>query len=100
MRAFTDAVERELRGCEAFSVGSCPGCVVCGLSVEPTEDERSLAEESHFSWSECDSCGSSLGGDRHPAHFLLDGEIQHLSVCADCLLYHANGDEPESWGDE
>jgi hypothetical protein len=24
--------------------------------------------EDGFSWSECDSCGSTLGGDRHTAH--------------------------------
>lgn len=26
--------------------------------------------EGHFSWSPCDFCGSTLGGDRHPAALL------------------------------
>lgn len=96
--AFRLAVESELKGCEAFSVGACPGCEHCGLSDEPSDNERELAEEAHFSWSACDSCGSTFGGDRHPAHYLSDGAIVHLAVCTDCLFYHANGDDPgEDW---
>lgn len=95
--SFIAAVRHNLEGCKAFSVGSCPGCDACGLGDEPTEREIESAEESSFSWSDCDSCGSSLGGDRHPAHFLYRGEIQHLTVCVDCLLFHANGDLPEDW---
>ena len=56
-------------------------------------------DEGSFSWSQCDACGSSLGGDRYAAHGFLKGtrEIIHLDVCVDCLLYLANGDEPEEW---
>lgn len=130
MSRFTDSVEENLRGCDAFSVGSCPGCAECGLADlteecphcedgtcmlcdddgnvprEPTEEERELADEPHFSWRKCRSCGSSFGGDRHPAHYMLDGwrdlpreerVIHHVDVCTDCLFYHANGDEPEGW---
>ena len=96
-QAFLRAVERNLEGLEAFSVGACPGCEACGLSEDPTEDERDLADEAHFSWSACESCGSSLGGNRHAAHYLDEGEIQHLSVCVDCLHFHANGDLPDTW---
>jgi hypothetical protein len=98
MSEFTDAIEHNLKGCKAFSVGACPGCSVCGLSEEPTDAERELADESHFSWSACDSCGSTFGSDRHPAHYVDDErEIQDLRVCTDCLFYHANGDELEEW---
>lgn len=109
MSRFTDAIARNLEGCEAFSVGACPGCKTCGLGDEPSENEREQAEESHFSWSACDSCGSTLGGDRHPAHFLIrepgaetlvGAELYHCDVCTDCLFYHANGDEPEAWESE
>ncbi len=115
MSDFTEAVERNLKGCEAFSVGACPGCEACGL-FKPSRNtkkkrdgyERAFdrANESCFSWSPCESCGSSLGGDRHPAHFLLEGweklpkeerKIHHCLVCTDCVMYHANGDEPEDW---
>lgn len=39
----------------------------------PDEDGWQLSNncdeecEGHFSWSRCDGCGSTLGGDRHPA---------------------------------
>lgn len=26
--------------------------------------------EGWFSWLDCDGCGSTLGGDRHPAHWI------------------------------
>jgi len=70
---------------------------------EPTEHQRECTEEGGFSWSECDFCGSPLGGSRYPAHAILaptpeearDREISHFRVCADCLQYVANGELPE-----
>jgi hypothetical protein len=62
-----------------------------------------IADEGHFSWHSCDSCGSALGGDRHTAHAFQTGQnpaddtIHHIAICADCLFYHANGDIPEDW---
>jgi hypothetical protein len=61
-----------------------------------------IVEEPHFSWSHCDTCGSALGGDRHDGHGILEsgeskGEMVHLSMCVDCLLYFANGDLPDQW---
>jgi hypothetical protein len=111
MSAFTDSIERELEGVHFFSVGACPGCPTCFEHAEdadnPSEEEYDLASESHFSWSRCDSCGSTLGGDRHPAHGIIadseeqarqdDHTIEHFEVCSDCLFFHANGDEPEEW---
>lgn len=65
----------------------CPNCHGNGF-VEPTEHDRDLAEEPSFSWSECDACGSTLGGNRHPAHGRdSNGDILHLSICEDCLYY-------------
>ena len=103
MSAFTEAVEHNLEGVFFFSVGGCPGCESCGIP-EGAED---YDVESHFSWSACDSCGSTLGGDRHPAHGVIadseedarrdDHPIEHFDVCVDCLMFHANGDEPEDW---
>jgi hypothetical protein len=99
---FTDAVERELRGIVGVNIGRaalvCPNC------------ERDTAEDPHddgewepwFSWSDCDGCGSTYGGDRSPAHGFVkmeEGgeEIIHLEVCADCVQYIANGEEPDEW---
>lgn len=92
MSKFTEAVEQGLEGLDFVSTGTCPGCNEC-----PTIDEP------HFSWSPCDCCNSSLGGDRHAAHGKdKDGNLVHLDICVDCLMYIANGDEPEIWdsGDE
>jgi len=55
-------------------------------------------EESSFSNCGCDSCGSSLAGEMHTAHgFSEDGNIFCLSVCVDCVMFHASGDLPETW---
>ena len=60
-----------------------------------------LAGEPSFSSQPCGSCGTYLAGDRHPAHGFLEGapvvggEIIHLDICTDCVMFHANGDLPE-----
>ena len=103
MSAFEETVATQLEGIFFFSVGACPGCETCGLGEEPSNEDYDAAQESSFSWSSCDSCRSSLGGDRHPAHGIIaeseeaarGGDIEHFSVCVDCLHYHANGTLPE-----
>ena len=95
---FIRALTLRMVGRDAFSVGACPGCDDCGLDKEPSDHEYDLANEAHFSWSRCESCGSTFGGDRHPAHYLdTDRAIIHVRVCSDCLFFHANGDEPDDW---
>ena len=79
MSAFTDAVADGLVGLTHVSV---------------------VSEESHFSWAPCDVCGSMLGGDREIAQAVVEGTANHiieLSICTDCTMYLANGDEPEDW---
>ena len=113
MSKFTDAIERELEGlvrCNPGPASCCPECVdqfgfCCAASMREAEEDSRVVDEGGFSSSSCDSCGSSLGGDRYVAHaFEDDGDgnpvtdsVVHLSICTDCLLFHANGDEPESW---
>ena len=99
MSDFLDAVEHYCEGIHVSS-GPCPGCEDCGLGdVEDMEDPRyDDAFYPSFSWRQCESCGSTFGGDRHPAHYIdSDGEICHMDVCTDCYLFHANGDVPEEW---
>lgn len=74
----------------------CEDCAGSGERA-PTDDE--LQDAGGFSWSPCDACGSSLGGDRYPAHGRCgaSGSIIHLDICQDCVLYLANGDEPDGW---
>ena len=81
--AWCDRIEAELQSVTFFSVGGCSGC---------TEDHCGDDWEGRFSWSGCESCRSSLGGDRYPAHGYIHGELCHFEVCTDCLMYHANGD--------
>ena len=82
------AVAHELEGLEHVSTGTCPDCPDC---EDIGEDERE-----GFRWSACDACGRALGGDRHPAHGLADGQVLHLSVCTDCLYYLEYGHLDES----
>jgi len=100
MSKFTERVDRYLEGLEHVSTGDCPGCVDCGLEdvtdANDCIDRIEIASEGSFSWSPCECCDSSLGGDRHPAHAVNpEGDILHLDVCQDCLMYLANGEEPE-----
>lgn len=105
MSKFTNAIARNLDGLHIAtgSAASCPECWEIDMAGYESGDEGG------FSWSECDSCGTTLGGDRHTAHgWPADNgrwkrlaedppALFHLSICTDCLLFHANGDEPESW---
>lgn len=105
--AYTDAVESELKGLEAVSPGGMlADCPTCGPSMECQGDCGSddpavcyCYDEGGFSWSSCDGCGSTLGGNRQPGHG-FDPEtksIVHLDLCVDCVCYLANGDLPEHW---
>ena len=108
MSRFTDAIDKGLDGLSYVSPGACPGCSECGLEdVKDTDDKRyEEANEHWFSWRRCECCGSTFGGMRRPAHYLVPdengsvvgAEIGHLDICEDCLVFLANGDEPESWG--
>lgn len=104
MMTFTESVEHHTKGLEFFSVGTCPGCPGCGTMLwSPARGyhDSEYEPEGEFSWSMCESCGSMLGGDRHPAHGFVTikgkRELCHLMVCVDCIQYHANGELPEAW---
>ena len=90
-------------------------CKHCdGTGEAPLE---SMTDEDMESWDEgsfvhgvhcpCDSCGSTFGGDRYKAHAIhheafgpnakRPDDVHHIDICVDCLMFHANGDEPEQW---
>lgn len=55
-----------------------------------------------FSYEPCDSCGTKLGGNRFCAVQInptapgpFGDRVIQCSICEDCLMFHANGDEPE-----
>lgn len=91
-----DFIEQVSHFCKGLNVcsGATPACPSCNLD----EDEE-YCDEGHFSWSSCDSCGSTLGGTRFIAHGTCrdeDGKFQliHLDICVDCLMYHEYGTLP------
>lgn len=91
MKKYELAFESNTAGMSHLSVGTCDTCSECQDSTD----------EGRFSWSACDACGSSLGGDRFAAHYIDDTDCErqpnHIEVCVDCLQYIANGTLPETW---
>lgn len=56
-------------------------------------EDRECWEEPSFSWSSCECCGSSLGGDRYHAtgyHRPAD-KVYEYEICGDCVYYGAYG---------
>ena len=111
MSKFTESIDRELKGIDHIATGlaSCCGecCSAHGLDEGEMEEgceNGTVIDEGGFSSIACDSCGSPLGGDRYAAHGFSGAQtegseksIVHLDICVDCLMFHANGDEPEEW---
>ena len=106
MSKYSASVEAHLDGCRAVSIGNCPTCPVCmdidGFTDETEHEDAWSSEdlpssEPSFSWSRCGVCGSRLGGDRYPWHWLDENnEIQHEDdACIDCVFYITYGDEPD-----
>ena len=74
-------VETNLDGLDCVSTGISPDCQDCPETDEP-----------FFAWRPCDSCDSSLGGDRYCAHGRnKDGQVIHFDICADCMYYFNYG---------
>jgi hypothetical protein len=55
---------------------------------EEIDELVDIDAEPYFSWSSCDCCQSSLGGDRYEvAGFRLNKREKHeYSICVDCYL--------------
>ena len=113
MSRFTDAIEHY---CEGLTVA--PGAASCcddcrdlygcddGMTENEAQEYLCDHAEPWFSWQPCDSCGSRFGGDREAAHGLpIDArgaldysrDMLHMAICVDCLMFWANGEEPERW---
>ncbi len=74
----------------------CPGCDVPWNDDDKCPDcggDRECADEPFFSWSPCDCCGSSLGGDREHATGWNPTEesVQEYTICVDCVYYAEYG---------
>ena len=104
---YATAVERGCKGLTAVSTDVCPGCEECrrGLGFATLQDlEKAwesgrIVSEPFFSSGGCDICGAVLGGNFEVWHGIDEkGEIVHGDrACEDCVVYLANGDEPETW---
>ena len=85
---YKQSVEHNLAHLTFVSTGACAGCDECGLTTGSSDYERAALDEGCFSWSPCEGCGSSLGGNRYPAHGRdANDEIVHFSICVDCLYF-------------
>src|SRR3990167_7352981 len=102
MRQSTSAFMRAVATyCEGLELVS-PGCH--GAECEHADGDSNHSCEEHFSWAQCDSCGSTLGGNRMSASGLYrddSGALQtiDMEICGDCAMYHANGELPDDWYD-
>ncbi|KKM88460.1 hypothetical protein LCGC14_1258600 [marine sediment metagenome] len=93
---YEQSVEHYLECITAVSSGANHMCPECDPdNIDGDTFEQDYPDEGGFSWSHCEGCGSAFGGDRYAGHGLIDGELIHLQLCTDCLLYLVNGDEPE-----
>jgi hypothetical protein len=104
MSAYTDRVAKNLEGIEFVSTGISPGCPECAKdlgfksvrALRRAYEQGGVADEPHFSWSPCGICRNKLGGNREVWHGVIGGKVNHWNdACTDCVLYLANGDEPE-----
>lgn len=121
MSDYTDRVERNLEGLKFVSSGINGHCRDCadhagyaeaedetGAILETTADmldrfdddvsRGKVTDEGAFSWCGCGVCGSPLGNTLYIWHAIDEsGDVCHSDdMCPDCVLYLANGDEPES----
>lgn len=105
-KEYVEAVESGTKGMEGVSTGPCPGCEECASnygyccihSYNAAYEAGEITPEPGFSWSACDICGSTLGGDREEWHWYdrEENAVGHGdNACVDCVLFLANGDLPE-----
>ena len=88
---YQEAFARWTKDLVGLNTGLASCCPECG------DFNEEIGDEGGFSWSQCDTCGSTLGGNRYAAHGFAEGDDTpiHLDVCEDCLCYIANGDLPQ-----
>lgn len=82
-----------------------PGCL--RAECEHANGDESHSCEPSFSRYACGCCGTTLGGDRETG-FAIHREAfgpeakqpdnkHEISMCTDCVAYHANGTLPAEW---
>jgi len=96
MTPFQRAVRIYCEGLDTVAVW-CPG-----KDCPNYDGPDHQCEPDEFSREQCDSCGSTLAGYREQGSGIFtdsEGKIQIIPMvlCTDCTMYHANGDEPDTW---
>ena len=79
--------------------GTWHACATCIPDQDISEDDiegLQALDEGSFSCQECDSCNSTLGGDRFHAHAIHHEafgpnakqpyNVHHIDICVDCLM--------------
>ena len=85
-KEYEQAFDSGSEGMQSLSSGANHACSECNPDEVNEDSFNKLCHESHFSWSACNLCGSSLGGNREPAHYIDDrDELCHIEVCEDCV---------------
>lgn len=99
---YVERVEHHCKGLSFVSESVSPQCPFCrgmwGLTeaeMTALEESDNLIDEGGPSRADCDTCGFSVYGNRFCAHgFDEAGDMHHLVMCEDCVVYFANGDIP------
>lgn len=73
------------------AIRSCRQCVQSEYDAEAFQGEDTRQIEPYFSWSPCEICGSTLGGDREACHGIYNGSMIHIVACADCVYFAEYG---------
>lgn len=97
--AYQTAFETGMTGLSHFSSGSfIQSCTECPVNEHVHyEDGISYEAEPYFSWSRCEICDTTLGGDREDCHAIMEGDVLiHLRVCTDCVYYAEYGRLPDA----
>lgn len=106
-KEYDETMANNVKEMPALSTGLCPNCAECANDMGYGEDIASYNADlesgklsgygSGFSWSACEICGDTDGGDREPYHYVdANGDIVHgYGACPDCVCYLANGDYPD-----
>ena len=77
------------------SSGICFTCKTCqqdwgydnAKDFERDVDNGVIVSEPYFSWSHCELCDCSLGGNRESAHAIdSNNDLLHIEICEDCVL--------------
>lgn len=92
---YIEQMKMNTQGMQYLTVGLCPDCAECATSMGYVDIDQYNADlESGrldgagggFSWSACEICGDTDGGDREPYHYIDDhGDIVHgFGACPVC----------------